>query len=1169
MWRHVVFLVTLSVAALALSVLLVPRGQELALMYYKAKRYRDALSGFEREFLAHGARPTVVVPLNKLYLQQGEVEAAVEAMDRTLAERPDDLEAYDLALEVYRDTMQPARYRAALARRVELVPSTALVRELASLYAFAGDRDGEAGALARLVERGDADDAETLRLARLLWVDGDVDGAVAALDSWRGRAGGRPDANASLFALDVYAAAGHADAMAHVARRWVEAADDADGFMQALAALVARQQAAAAGPTLRMVLAQRPGRADLLAPALALGAVLGEPAIFSDYVATLDADTGLRALRQGGRAVPPLSPRALALLHTLRDEGRLAALVGGGLAVALVEAGDATLARLAAPVLVDAPALAAPLRAAEFRLLAGDVAGARAAYAAIDTAPPATRLRRLNLALALGDPTTVAALLADAAWPAADYPALAWVYHDLGQAARGYARLGPALVARDDGPAQAAWALLAAGAGERDAVRAWLRASAPAAPAASVDALLCELGLVALAADDEGLAQAVAARAGARLPVRDLEAQRLVHAAGRFEQAVALTAPRVAHDATSRQLFQDALFALLRQRRTVREGLAGLAAGFDHLVAATLAAGDAGSVQARTLAYDLIDAGAWPQAETLLATLVERDPVQWYDAFRDASLASDEREAFFAFVAPRLAAGPADPLHDNYVYDLGRLGGGELLLPALASSVADRGGEPAAREAAYYQWRDLALQQHDADWVAVRLAAWLDAAAPGDALAATWRFDLAELGGPARALPYLEAAAAQGGAAARREAFYAFEAAADQAGAAARVVEFVAARLRAGETDAGLAALYRDALLASPARDAVGPVLDELVAANPARWGEHYVDWLAAGGDSSGLLAFARVHAGDAHLPGSLRRLLATRLLEAGDKAGAVAIHLALAADEAPGGESVDTLLWLWGPRPPPAALDWLAARAAASSGRTRAAWAALLAELGAPRRAAELLAAAARGAQPEPLVVERYARALLDAGARGELEAFLAAYVARAPRRAMLHWAARTASEADLVRVAQRAWLALLEIVPDDPRALREVGLAAFDAGRRGDAEQYLERYLARIDDDYEAHFFYAEALEERGFHNRAEPHYERILALLATSADPGFRARVVRAQTLHRLGHEEAALAAFEALLDERPGEGHLRADYVTMLLDAERLGRARQVLAERGGS
>ncbi|MGE0486370.1 MAG: hypothetical protein AB7Q81_19625 [Gammaproteobacteria bacterium] len=1167
MWRHVVFLVTLSAAALALSLLLVPRGQELALMYYKAKRYRDALSGFESEFLAHGARPTVVMPLNTLYLQQGEVEAAVEAMDRTLAERPDDLEAYDLALQVYRDTMQPERYRHALARRVERVPSTALVRELAGLYAFAGDNDGEADALARLLERGDADDAETLRLARLLWVADDVDGAAAALDSWRGRAGVAPAANASRFALDVYAAAGRAEAIAHTVSRWAETAADADGFMQALDALLARGQFEAGGPALVELLARRPGRTELLAPAFALAMLGGDAAVFVDYVATLDEVSGLRALRQGGRAVPPLSPRAAGLLTRARDSGRLATRVEPALVAAVIRAGDAHLAALLAPVLDDTVTFETPLHEAEFDVLAGDVAAARAAYARSSVEPPATRLRRLNLAIALGDTASVDTALAAGDWPADAYPALAWVYHDRGRGAEGHARLGVALAARGDAAAQAAWALLAADAGERDAVRAWLAGRGVEAAAPLGNDLLCELSLVALGSADEPLAQAVAAQVAARLPERDLAAQRQLHAAGRFEETVALAAPRVAHDATSRQLFQESLFALLGQRRAVHAGLAGLAAGFDHLVQATLDASSETTAQARTLTYDLIDAGAWHQARTLLSTLVRRDPVAWYDAFRDAAIASGEREAYFAYVAPRLAVGPADPLHERYVYDLERLGGGELLLPALAATVTDVALARAVREAAYYQWRDLARAHHDPTWLAARVAGWLDAT-PDDVLAAGWRYDLAELGGPMRALPYLEAAARAGGVAARREAFYAFEDAARRAGTPERVVAFAAARLRAGEVDGELGTLYRDALLASPARAAAGAVLAALALDDPRRWGEPYVDWLAAGRDAAGLLAFARAHGDDVGLPAELRRLLATRLLEAGDKDAAVRIHLALAADEAPGGESLDTLLWLWGPRPPAAALDWLAGRAASSSGRARAAWAALLADLGAPRRAADLLGTAARQSAPEPLVVERYARALIGAGARAELETFLAEYVAAAPRRQMLHWAAGIATESDLARVARTAWLALLALVPDDPRALREVGLAAFDAGRRGDAERYLERYLARIDDDYEAHFFYAEVLEERGFHNRAEPHYERILTLLAEPRALSFRARVVRAQTLHRLGHDNAAMEAFEALLAERPGEGHLRADFATMLLDAERLGRARQVLAERGG-
>ncbi|MEQ8664025.1 MAG: hypothetical protein RLW62_24670, partial [Gammaproteobacteria bacterium] len=182
MWRHALFLVVLVGGALALSWLLVPRGQELALMHYKARSYGDALAGFERAFYAPGGSTALVVPLRDLYLRQGEIDGAVAAVERALAARPHDVEAFDLALDVYRDTMRDARYTDVLEQRVALAASVARVRELVARHAFAADVAGERRALEMLQAGGQANAAELMRLARVQVADGDAAAAAATLD---------------------------------------------------------------------------------------------------------------------------------------------------------------------------------------------------------------------------------------------------------------------------------------------------------------------------------------------------------------------------------------------------------------------------------------------------------------------------------------------------------------------------------------------------------------------------------------------------------------------------------------------------------------------------------------------------------------------------------------------------------------------------------------------------------------------------------------------------------------------------------------------------------------------------------------------------------------------------------------------------------------------------
>ncbi|MEQ8495617.1 MAG: hypothetical protein RLW42_15510 [Gammaproteobacteria bacterium] len=1177
MWRHVLFLVVLVGGALALSWLLVPRGQELALMHYKARSYNAALAGFERAFYAPGGSTALVVPLRDLYLRQGEIDAAVAAVERALAARPTDVEVYDLALEVYRDTMHDDRYRATLERRVELAASVAQVRELAALQAFAADLAGERRALELLHAGGQATPAELMRLVRVQVADGDVAAAAATLDDWRARGLRGADRTAVAVAIDVYHGAAREDAARGLLADWLEQRFDAESLLAAVELGLEHALGRDAFRGLARALAAHAADPTLVLPAFLLAMIAEEPRLFSDYVARLDAHVGLRGVRRRGNVTAALSRRTTALLESLPGARALAGLPPESLAAlarAAATAGAAQVASLLRPHLPPDLLDTDPLTAAELAILAGAPDAAQARYAAIAPGAltvPADRLRHLNLALALGhEERARAALPAMPAESVAVRVALGWIYHELDAHAAGFERLGTAL--EEDGTlaARQAWALLAAGAGKAAAVAAWLDAGTRAGALPPAADFLLDLALLALDGELPALLERVAAQArrtvdGSLAPDAAIAA---LQASGQLEAAAAVAAARLDADETARRVFLDALVRLAHQRRDVPSARRILEPGFVAVARATLAHDGVAAPLTRTLVYDLLAVGAEDVAFDVLAELVEAAPATWYDTFREAALASGERDALGTWLGARLDSVDADdPRYETWLYDLASLFGDTRALPYLDATVDNDDLATARRESAYYTLRDVALASGRRDWLVERVAAWLDTHGIADPLAPTWIYELGALGAPARALPWLEAAArAAGTPAARIEAFYAFQAAALAAGEPARVARHAAAALGAEGSDGPLGELHVETLLASPAREIARPALANLATARPARYARVYLAWLADGGDEVAAHAYAQHLATDVTLPTELRRELAERLLAAGHKQEAIAVLRDVAADADLGSDAVATLLWLWGPRPDDAALDWLAARARNATGRLRAGWSELLVERGGAARAAAVLDGDDAAAAADPVVVERRVHALLASGDKAGAAAELDALIAAEPGAALLRWAARTADEHALGKLARRGWEALVALRPRDPAALRALGLAAFDDGRRGQAERYLERYLAQVDGDVEAHFFYAELLSERGFGNRAAPHYQRVLALVADVPAPNFRLRTVQAQAHYRLGHEAAARAAFETLLAERPGAGHLRADYVTMLLEDRRLGRARELLGAR---
>ena len=1170
MWRHALFLTVVVALALALSIVLIPRGPELALMHFKARSYRQALAGFEQAFLGRDAGPTLVVPLSTLYLREGEIDAAVQAIDKILSERPDDLEALDLALDVYRNTMHEARYLRALEQRVARAPAATLVRRLAALHALNGNAEGEQDALAELVGLGMATPRERIRLARSYAASGDDAAALEVVGTWALEATaalGRADID---FIIALQARQSMVAEAGILVSRWLDGKPVADRFLQVLQ-LDRRHPALGMADIVAEALTRHPGASELVWAAFVVSAVEGRPDVLVRYGQSLDTHQGLRALRRGGLALPPLTPAQSHLLDRTIDESAGIDTMALGV---LIRAGHTDLIGRIAARRGDEPVPGEPWLRAAWWMLRGESAKAASAYDRIaPSAGAGSPLERAHLELALGYRERLRTTLErHDDWADWELPGVAWLYYDAGLAASGFEQLEQRL--RADPTLLGELALLAAGAGQtvvaRDALRRHLATKGHLA-----GALGFELAVFALEQGDTAMLEQLSVAALSMSdPTLDAtqNAWRLL-SAGRTEAALTVAAASFTDGERERDLFKRSLLRLHAALGAAASTDRTLSVAWQYLIAAMFEARDveqAALSELRALAFDLIAVGAEEQAYAVVERLLADDPDGWYDAYRALAVALGREDDFLVHVIERLAVLPEDdPRVEPLVYDLNRLGGRDYALPYFEAVIARQASSAERRQSAFYAWRENMLTGSRREEAVTRIVAWLQRFGAEDPLADVLLYELGELGGAAAALPFLEHAALNTAApsAERLAAFYTFASAAGASGQETRVAALAARALRSVDPRSALAEAYAGYLVeanGATARDG----LERLAERDPLHWAETYLGWLDVQGESDAALAFVRRQSGRGDSEPALARVFAERLLVAGDKAAAITIYRRLAAGEPPDGRHMRMLLWWWGPRPGRDAVDWLAEQAASSSGRVRVAWAEILAALGDGEAAGRLLRPLVFRESPDVLAVERYVQMLEDAHDKAAAAAVLDHLVQRLETFStpMRTWVAQSASDLERPSIAERAWRAVLVAAPDHPLALKRLGLAAFDEGRRGDAERYLERLLAQLDDDLEVHFFYAELLTERGFDNRAALHYQRVLELTDGARDRRFRPRVIRAQALHRLGFATAALEAFEALLAERPGEGHLRADYATMLLDDRRVDRARAVLAER---
>jgi len=342
------------------------------------------------------------------------------------------------------------------------------------------------------------------------------------------------------------------------------------------------------------------------------------------------------------------------------------------------------------------------------------------------------------------------------------------------------------------------------------------------------------------------------------------------------------------------------------------------------------------------------------------------------------------------------------------------------------------------------------------------------------------------------------------------------------------------------------------------------PVLKQLATGSVGGpWDSLYRETLAKLGRKDELRRYLLARAADERLAPKDRRDVASALIELGDKAGAEQALRRLAAAQGPQSDDYKQLLFLWGPRPPAEALNWIEARAkAAAAPADQAAWYASLAELGGARRVTETLGSA--GTPEAPALKTPYIEALAAEGKAKELAEAVRSALAteRAPDR--LRRYARLAEQVRERKTAADAWTVLLGQKPDDAEALRQLGMLAYDENRLEDAERLLRRFVARSPDDYEAYYFLGEALTALKRPTLAVPFYHTALAQLRAGRTRNDATTQTEANLLNRLGKLDESVALFENLRKRRPNDRQLKADYASMLIENGRLQEARRVLS-----
>ena len=322
-----------------------------------------------------------------------------------------------------------------------------------------------------------------------------------------------------------------------------------------------------------------------------------------------------------------------------------------------------------------------------------------------------------------------------------------------------------------------------------------------------------------------------------------------------------------------------------------------------------------------------------------------------------------------------------------------------------------------------------------------------------------------------------------------------------------------------------------------------------------------YADLLRRSGQRDKALAFEMGLAESGRFGADYTREAAFRALEAGDRTTAERLFRRVAADAAPDSESVRQLLYLWGPRPRPEALDWIENRARKATGEERNAWLDRLIDMRAGKRVAAIIGGV------DDVRNDRNLLHLVSAYAQGDdrqkLRDAMVQAIGRIKQPDRLRSLAQIAENTRDRGLITEAWQAVLAAAPADPEAQRTLGLIAYDEGRLIDAERLLGAYLANGKGDYEANYYFADTLARTNRTAQAMPFYRRAHEQLLAIERRDFTQEVARANVLRRLGRIDDAVELMDRLVRQRPEDEGLRADFADLLIETGDLRRARTIL------
>lgn len=214
--------IVLAVLGVLMSVILVPKDNELALMYLKDKHFDKALAIFRQKYKDGDHSLNIVSPLANLYMQYGDINESIRLLEEHVKKEPNNIKTREQLGQLYQFAQRPDDYLNNLEKIYQLAPTEERLRNLSDIYNFTGRYNKQLDILNDLINHYDAREDDYVRLAYLYAARKDFRNSAKIFDKLFKMAKRPVHSETMELAVSVYNDAGRPNDAFQAAQRYLE-----------------------------------------------------------------------------------------------------------------------------------------------------------------------------------------------------------------------------------------------------------------------------------------------------------------------------------------------------------------------------------------------------------------------------------------------------------------------------------------------------------------------------------------------------------------------------------------------------------------------------------------------------------------------------------------------------------------------------------------------------------------------------------------------------------------------------------------------------------------------------------------------------------------------------------------------------------------------------------